>query len=101
MSYHVVWSEALDSGTTLQLSADLNPAAVGGGQAVSAPTLSWPALAGLTWALGALAWQRRWRSSAGQPFACVSAWRPSSSCRGAIGRSSRTSLYVHVRCKAA
>jgi len=40
-SCHVVWSEAVDNGTTLQLSADLNPAAVGGGvQAVGAPALS-------------------------------------------------------------
>lgn len=51
----------MDNGTTLQLSADLNPAAVGGGvQAVGAPALSWPGLGVLTLALGVLgAWQRR------------------------------------------
>lgn len=63
-SYHVVWSEAVDNGTMLQLSADLNPAAVGGGvQAVSAPTLSWWGLGLLTLALGVLATRQRRRGS--------------------------------------
>jgi len=50
----------VDNGTTLQLSADLNPAAVGGGvQAVGAPALSWPGLGVLTLALGVLAARQR------------------------------------------
>lgn len=60
-SYHVVWTQPLDNGTTLQLSANLNPAAVGGGQAVDAPTLSWWGLGILTFALGALAVRQRRR----------------------------------------
>jgi len=54
----------VDNGTTLQLSADLNPAAVGGGvQAVGAPALSWPGLGALKLALGILAARQRCRGS--------------------------------------
>ncbi len=54
----------MDNGTTLQLSADLNPAAVGGGvQAVGAPALSWPGLGALKLALGILAARQRCRGS--------------------------------------
>jgi hypothetical protein len=52
----------VDNGTTLQLSANLNPAAVSGGiQAISAPALSWPGLGILTLALGVLASRQRRR----------------------------------------
>lgn len=54
----------MDNGTTLQLSADLNPAAVGGGvQAAGAPALSWPSLRALMLALGILAARQRRRGS--------------------------------------
>jgi hypothetical protein len=54
----------VDNGTTLQLSADLNPAAVGGGvQAAGAPALSWPSLRALMLALGILAARQRRRGS--------------------------------------
>jgi hypothetical protein len=60
-SYQVVWSENW-SGTTLQISGELIPAALaGGGQPVSAPALSWPGLGLLTLALGVLASRQRRR----------------------------------------
>jgi hypothetical protein len=93
----------VDNGTTLQLSANLNPAAVSGGvQAISAPALSWPGLGILTLALGVLASRRRRRGLLAElPFAGVSALRPSLKRVCVAARRSGTNLYVHVRCKAA
>ena len=54
-SYQVVWSEAVDNGTTLQLSATLTPAAITGGAAMPAPALSWIGLAVLALMLGVFA----------------------------------------------
>jgi hypothetical protein len=58
-SYQVVWNQPFVAGNVVQVSAVLVPAAVVGGVAISAPTLSWWGLTVLTLMLGAFAGRHR------------------------------------------
>jgi len=57
--YQVVWNQPVEVGEALQLSAVLLPAAIVGGGAISAPTMSWWGLSVLTLVLGAFAGRHR------------------------------------------